>query len=71
MSTIKSFDDALNFFPTAAGRPALARIGRFLQVYWGALRDGLAASRAYHELMRRGVPHDVAVHKIFNTHFGA
>ena len=32
---------------------------------WGALSDGLAASRAYNELMRRGVPHNVAVRKVF------
>lgn len=71
MSTIKSFDDALDFYPADNSRP-FARFGRrTLQTYWSALVEGLAAARAYHELTRRGVPHDAAVRQIFDTHFDA
>ena len=50
MSTIKSFDDALDFYPTASGRPLLSRIGQTLRIYATALSDGMAAARAYNEL---------------------
>lgn len=69
MSTIKSFDDALDFFPRSERGPALSRFGKGLRVYWRALVDGLAAARRYHELTGRGTPHDVAVQKIFDEHF--
>lgn len=68
MSTIKSFDDALDFYPASNDRP-LARFGRTVRIYWNALADGLAAARTYHDLTRRGVAHDLAVRKIFNKHF--
>jgi len=71
MSTIKSFDDALDFYPAANRRPLLSRIGLTLRIYGSALRDGLDAARAYNELTRRGVPHDAAVRQVFNTHFDA
>lgn len=71
MSTIKSFDDALDFYPADSRVSALSRFARTLRVYWNALGDGLAAARAYNELMRRGVPHDAAVRQIFDAHFDA
>ena len=71
MSTIKSFDDALDFYPAATERPLLSRIGRTLWIYATAMNDGLAAARAYNELTRRGVPHDAAVRQVFNEHFDA
>ena len=71
MSTIKSFDDALDFYPAANERPLLSRIGRTLRIYATALSDGLAAARAYNELTRRGVPHDAAVRQVLGAHFDA
>lgn len=71
MSTIKSFDDALDFYPVATPRPLLSRLGGALRIYWTALGDGLAAARSYNELTRRGVPHDAAVRQVFDVHFGA
>jgi hypothetical protein len=71
MSTIKSFDDALDFYPADHRGSSLSRFAHGLRIYWEALRDGLAAARAYNELMRRGVPHDAAVRQIFNAHFDA
>ncbi len=69
--SIKSFDDALDFYPANSRGSALSRFARALRVYWNALGDGLAAARAYNDLMRRGVPHDVAVRQIFDAHFDA
>jgi len=71
MSTIKSFDDALDFYPASSHRSLLSRFGRTMRTYWDALRDGLAAMRAYHDLTRRGVPHDAAVRRVLNEHFDA
>ena len=71
MSTIKSFDDALDFYPATTRSSALSRFARGVRIYWDAFVDGLAAARAYNELMRRGVPHDAAVRQIFNAHFDA
>jgi hypothetical protein len=69
MRTIKSFDDALDFYPAPALRPALSRFGDVLRTYWNALRNGMTAARAYQELTSRGVPHDVAARHIFTAHF--
>lgn len=71
MSTIKSFDDALDFYPAASERPLLSRIGQSVRLYATALGDGLAAARAYNELTRRGVSHDAAVRQVFDAHFDA
>lgn len=71
MNTIKSFDDALDFYPADNRVSTLSRFARGFRLYWDALGDGLAAARAYNELMRRGVPHDAAVRQIFDAHFDA
>jgi hypothetical protein len=69
MSTIKSFDDALDFHPGSGQLPIVTRLGRTIATYWGALRDGLAAARTYTELTRRGVSHDAAAQHVFGRHF--
>ncbi len=66
---IKSFDDALDFFPRPEHRSLLSRFGNGLRTYWNALGDGLVAARRYHELTARGMAHDEAVTKIFDEHF--
>jgi hypothetical protein len=60
MSTITSYDDALDFYPQAAriGRPSAFAT---LRAAWQALCDGLEASRRYHEQTGCGVPHERAV----------
>lgn len=69
--TIKTFDEALNFYPAPAHQSALSRFGGALQTYWSAMRQGLAAARAYHEMTARGVPHETAVQQVFSDHFDA
>jgi hypothetical protein len=41
-----------------------------ITTYLSAIRDASAASHAYNELVRRGVPHDVAVERVFEEHMG-
>jgi hypothetical protein len=38
--------------------------------YWKALRDASAALREYEELTRSGIPHEKAVERVFEDHFG-
>jgi hypothetical protein len=71
MSTIKSFDEALDFYPAKGSHSALSRLGHALSLYWRGLCDGLAAAGTYKDLTRRGVPHDKAVHQVFDEHFAA
>ena len=71
MRTADSFNDALDFYPARASRHALSRFGGSIRLYWNAMRDGLAAARAYHEMTSRGVPHDVAVRRVLSDHFEA
>ena len=53
MTMIKSFDDALDFFPRPEHRSPLSRFGNGLRTYWSALGDGLVAARRYHQLTAR------------------
>ena len=70
--TIKTFDEALDFYPSPrAARTVISRFGGMLQTYWSAMRDGIAAARAYHEMTARGVPHETAVQQVFSEHFDA
>lgn len=72
MSAIRNYDDALDFLPKYQGEEGLVtRFGRGLTAHWAGLRDGLAAARAYHELTRRGVPHDEAVREVFGSYLDA
>ena len=71
MSTIKSFDDALDFHPGSNHPAVLAQLVRTVAVYWEGFRDGLAAARSYHHLTLRGLPHDAAVQRVLREHFKA
>lgn len=68
MSTIKNFEDALDFLPGSERTSLLSQLAAEVAVYWSGLRDGLAAERMYVELSRRGMPHDQAVRKAFERH---
>ena len=69
MSTIRSFGNALHFHPERASRAVFWRLWTAVRTYWSAVRDGLAASRAYHELTAQGANHEEAVEKVFDRHF--
>jgi hypothetical protein len=71
MSTIRSARSALDlhFEPTSPG--PLRRLLAAAQTYRGAVVDGLAALRTYHEMTRRGATHEEAVEKVFDEHLRA
>jgi hypothetical protein len=71
MSIAKNFEEALGFLPHEQTKGPVARFVALAGVCFGALRDGLAAAHKYGELTSRGVPHDVAVQKVFEQHLGA
>lgn len=72
MGQIRSYDDALDFYPEAKAG-LRSRFGGFAHkavAYWDALVEGHAAARHYNELRARGLSHDVAASKVFSQHFG-
>jgi hypothetical protein len=71
MGHIRSFDDALDFYPEAK-RSLATRFGGFLgkvTLFWDAFREGQAAAKHYDALRRRGHSHEVAASKVFDVHF--
>lgn len=71
MSQIRSFDDALDFFPEAK-TSLRCRFGGAVKkaaIYWNALVDGHAAASHYEDLRRRGYAHDTAASKVFADHY--
>jgi hypothetical protein len=71
ISIAKNFEETLGFLPHDEAKRPIARFIARVSIYFGALRDGLAASHKYSALTRRGVPHDVAVHAVFEQHLKA
>jgi hypothetical protein len=71
MSTISSYDEALDFYPDAKPTAATRFGGVFEQVrtVWEAMAEGHAAARRYHELTSRGMTHDEAASRVFADHF--
>lgn len=71
MSTTTRYDDALELY-SHSHTPRLHRLGRLfssLRTTWDAIGEGFAASKRYHELTARGVPHAEAASKVFFEHF--
>ena len=71
MSQIRSFDEALDFYPEAK-----AKLGKRFGGYWqgvravlAAISEGHAAASRYHELTSRGMSHEKAASKVFAEHF--
>jgi hypothetical protein len=66
MSTISSYDEALDFYPEAKG--AAATGGSFaakLRILWEALSEGHAAAYRYRELTAHGKSADEAASQVF------
>ncbi len=72
MGQIRSFDEALDFYPTAkptlGSRFAAAISG--IRLVWDAFLEGRAAADHYQQLRARGLSHDAAASKVFGAHFG-
>jgi hypothetical protein len=65
MSTITSYDDALDFLPTAKTSPKRPTFLDKIRLFTQAMREGHQAARRYRELTGRGVPHDKAARQVF------
>ncbi len=59
--SIKSFDDAHDFWPIAA-QPKFT-LWQSLKLIGSAVAEGLAASHKYEELRARGIPHAIAAQR--------
>ena len=68
-STSSQYLDALDHYPNAPHLPRLGRLFSGLLRTWEGIGEGFAASRRYHELIARGVPHAHAASKVFSEHF--
>jgi hypothetical protein len=67
MSTISSYDEALDFYPAAKGTAASS--GRSfiatLRLLWESISEGHAAASRYHQLTMRGKSADEAASQVF------
>jgi hypothetical protein len=66
MSTITSYDDALDFLPKAKTAPKRPNFLAKVRLILEAMREGHAAARRYRELTAHGVPHDEAARRVFS-----
>lgn len=71
MGQIRSFDDALDFYPDtkASLRTRLHSFTRSVATYLAAMAEGHAAASHYNALRARGLSHDHAASKVFADHF--
>ena len=66
MSTITSYDDALDFLPKAKTAPKRPNFLAKVRLILEAMREGHTAARRYRELTAHGVPHDEAARRVFS-----
>ncbi len=73
MSTISSYDEALDFYPEA--KRAAATTGRSftakLRIVWESIAEGHAAASRYQQLVARGKSADEAASRVFAEFYGA
>lgn len=65
MSTITSYDDALDFLPKAEASSKRPSFLAKVRIVLAAMHEGHVAARRYHELTARGVAHDEAARRVF------
>jgi hypothetical protein len=66
MSTISSYDEALDFYPQAkTSAPVGSSLLAKLRVLWEAMSEGHAAAYRYRELVAHGRPADAAASQVF------
>ncbi|MEQ1612788.1 MAG: hypothetical protein ABL904_08540 [Hyphomicrobiaceae bacterium] len=63
--SIKSFDDAHDFYPAEA--PMSVGVLGTLKLIWLAFSDGLASQHHYEDLRAQGVPHADAARKALSV----
>jgi hypothetical protein len=65
MSTITSYDDALDYLPKAKTAPKRPNFLSKVRLVLDAMREGHTAARRYRQLTASGVPHDEAARRVF------
>ena len=71
MSTISSYDEALDFYPEAKAATT-RRFGGVIasvRTFWEAMAEGHAAAGRYHDLTARGMTHNEAASRVFSEYF--
>ena len=72
MSTISSYDEALDFYPEAKRAAATSRsFTAKLRIVWESIAEGHAAASRYHQLTARGKSADEAASRVFAEFYGA
>lgn len=72
MSTITSFDEALDFYPSRKRGPGLVRRALALaRTVWSAIGEGMDASHRYRQLTARGLPPGEAADRLFDEFYRA
>ena len=72
MSTISSYDEALDFYPeTKSQRLTGGKLTAKLRILWEAVSEGNAAAYRYRQLIAHGVSADEAASRVFAEFYGA
>lgn len=73
MSTVSSYDSALDFYPSSSAKGSKSsfggRLAAKLSAFWAALAEGNAAAYRYRELVARGLTADEAATKVFSEFY--
>ena len=67
MASVRTLDGALRFEPRET---PVRRFFSGFTTYLSAMREASEAAHTYEELVRRGIPHQEAVERMFGEHFG-
>ena len=67
MASVRTLDGTLHLEPRET---PIRRFFSGLTAYLNAIREAGAAAHAYEDLVRHGVPHEEAVGRMFEEHFG-
>jgi hypothetical protein len=68
-TTTTHFDPGVDLYEGTTPSVRYGKSFSQLRAIWEALGEGFAASKRYHELTARGLPHDQAASKVFLEHY--
>jgi hypothetical protein len=69
MSTSTRYGEAFGTYSDALRIPRFGKALSGLRNVWDGIGEGFAASRRYHQLTARGIPHEQAASKVFFEHY--
>jgi hypothetical protein len=70
MSTLRSVGNALDLQVEPVSPSLFGRLLAAVRIYWSGIRGGMEAARSYQELTRQGMPHEIAIERVFDRHLG-